>query len=197
VVNLKLTTMEQNLSYYKGIAFEQKFSIYMISELKYDSIKRRKSMTGNENVKGSQADIIGVKYDPRGKVYKKFAVIIGIIGVLIAILVIAQKLPDECLFFYILAVIGTVIYGLLGKKFDDKYTWVECKNRTKIIDLRMVRDFYNEVQDYNSSKDKKYAISKLIFVSASGFVDNALQFAVQKDIECYKLEGNKFKKIEY
>ncbi len=61
----------------------------------------------------------------------------------------------------------------------------------------MVRDFYNVVQDYNNSKDKKYPMSKMIFVSASGFVDNALQFATEKGIECYTKNKDTFNKIDY
>lgn len=189
--------MKGKLSQAKGKAFEQKFSIYMMTELKYDSIKRRKSMTGSESIKGSEADIIGVIYDIRGKRLKTAGLMLIGLAILLAICILAKLIHYDFAYFFLLFAVGGIIYVELSKKLNDKYTWVECKNRKNATDLRTVRDFYNVVQDYNNSKDKKISISKMIFVSASGFVDNALQFAVSKNIDCYKLNDKSFEKIEY
>lgn len=189
--------MKGRQNYFKGLVFEQKFSIYMISELKYDSVKRRKSMTGSESIKGSEADIIGIIYNRKAESIRKAGIFFMIIAIISLIGVAFELIHKDFIYFFLLFGISGFVYGIIGKKKSRQYTWVECKDRTKTTDIRMVRDFYNSVQDFNNSKDKKYSISKMIFVSASGFVDNALQFASDKRIECYRLIDNSFQKIKY
>ncbi len=197
VIPYTLTTMRGKINYAKGVAFEQRFSIYMMTELGYDKIRRRQAMTGSESIKGSEADIVGVILDPRGKKFKIAAKFCLAVCCLILIAVISELIPVESFIFYAVIIVFGIIYADISKKLVDKYTWVECKCRKTTSDIRIVRDFYNAVQDYNNSKDKKYSISKMIFVSASGFVDNALQYASEKGIECYCLSENKFQKVEY
>ncbi len=56
--------MRGKVNYSKGIAFEQKFTIYMLKELGYNKTQRRHSMTGSESIKGSEADIICISRSP-------------------------------------------------------------------------------------------------------------------------------------
>lgn len=55
---------------------------------------------------------------------------------------------------------------------------------------------YSSVKEYKESKDTKYKFKKFAFVSASGFVDNALELAIDNHIDCYIKENEKFKKID-
>lgn len=189
--------MGRKRNYKKGLEFENKFAEYMLSELKYDNCKVRKSMTGKENVKGVQADIIGIINDKRGMDFRKYAIIMLISVMFILVGIFMNLLSEDWAYIILVLIAGAVVYSLLSQKLDNKYTWVECKNHAEHIGIKIVRDFYHEVQDHNNSQDKKITVHKMIFVVASGFVDNALQFASEKGIDCYIKDGESFKKIIY
>ena len=93
--------------------------------------------------------------------------------------------------------VGAMIYAFLSRYFSSKYTAVECKNHENKISLKMLREFYHQVLDNNKSKDKRYKLTKMIFVSKNGFVNNSLDFASSKEIECYQEDKNGFKKVQY
>ena len=64
-------------SYQKGLDFEKEFATFMKEELKYDKIKVRKQVSGKHNIKGAEADIIGVEHDNRSEWFRKGAIILN------------------------------------------------------------------------------------------------------------------------
>ncbi len=88
-------------------------------------------------------------------------------------------------------------YAIIGRMLNTKYTGVECKNHKTKVNIKLVREFYHQILDNNQSKDKKYKLSNMIFVSKNGFVNNALEYASNKGILCYQQVENGFKKVQY
>lgn len=176
---------KKKTAYKKGEEFEKKFANYMLKELGYDRVKVRKSITGQENVKGTEADIIGIEHDIRGEKFRKLAIVTLIVALMGFALCLTENLSEDFLSFFAVLEGGSLLFVLLSRRFTDNYTWVECKNRQTKTDIKMVRDLYNNVEDNNRSKDRKFKIDKMIFASSSGFVNNAEQYAYEKGIKCY------------
>jgi len=89
------------------------------------------------------------------------------------------------------------VSAVLLRKFSNKYTSVECKNWTKKVEREKLVIFVDKVNQNNQAKDRIHSIDKKIFVSTKGFVDNAIQFAEEHEIDCYIKQENKFQKVEY
>ena len=63
--------------------------------------------------------------------------------------------------------------------------------------INHVRKTIEEKADYVRSGDREYKFEYHYFVSANGFVENALKYAVDNNVICYVKEGNTFKKVGY
>jgi len=183
-------------SYAKGIKLENEFAEHMKNSMGYDAVNTRVSVSGRENVKGVQADIIGVKYDDRSEKTRKTCIIIALVTVFISVLGVIGFL-NAALMIPVVAVQIYCLYNIItSRKLHNQYTWVECKNHAAKINIKTVRDFYAEVCDHNNSLDRKFDIHKTIFVSSGGFIDNALQIAKGKGIKCFTIRDGDFKEVE-
>lgn len=183
-------------SYDKGVQLENDFAKYMQDELGYDVVNTRKSVSGKENVKGVQADIIGVEYDERGERLRKAALITLGCCFSGSILGLAGLLPDSFQVLFGTLIFGSFLYVIIGRNMNNHYTWAECKNHKDKIDIKTVRDFYHEVKDHNLSKDKHFTVEKMMFVSSGGFIDNALEFAAHNGIRCYTIKDKKIVRVK-
>lgn len=185
-------------AYYKGISFENEFAEHMKKDLNYDAANIRVSMSGKDNVKGVQADIIGVEKDDRMNRLRKAALYVLFVSILGTLFCILDIFVFDLIYFFAPLGLWCVIFPIIGRTMGDKYTWVECKNYSGKVSIKLVRNFYEEVKDHNASESRKFTVDKMIFVSANGYVENALRFAKHKGIECYiKNAKGKFEKIEW
>ena len=85
---------------------------------------------------------------------------------------------------------------LLLIQFDvvgQEYVWVECKDLQKSANHKHAQKFINEYTNYNGP----FKFKRKIFVSRSGFVDNALKYLEDNNVECYVLDNKKFKRTTY
>lgn len=122
-----MVTKKKN-PYQKGLELEQEFAQYMKDKLEYDKVKVRKQVSGKHSIKGAEADIIGVEHDPRGEKFRKLSFFLffgAITGIVISII---EKASEGWFVFFFAIEIVAILYGLLERRFSDKYTWVECKN---------------------------------------------------------------------
>lgn len=188
--------IETETSYVKGENFEKLFAEYMKSNLGWDGCRVRAQQKGKANSKGAQVDIIAYKSDKRGKNLEKLA-----IGYLIVMVIgfIWGYLEDE-----ILIMIGGLIFGALAlfsvyqsTNLHRENAWVECKNLKKKATYEQVQKCINEFKDYRASGDKEFKYVALYFVSAAGFVENALKLAIDNNIGCYEYKNGKFEKVTY
>lgn len=183
----------------KGLELENKFAEYMIAELGYDEIKERIMIKGIDNSKGVEIDIVGMQYDERSERFRRLAFVtlaIALLGMGASFLEI-EPFNSDMIGFFVLIEFIAVGYAIIGRMLNTKYTGVECKNHKTKVNIKLVREFYHQILDNNQSKDKKYKLSNMIFVSKNGFVNNALEYASNKGILCYQQVENGFKKVKY
>lgn len=109
-------------------------------------------------------------------------------------------LNDFAMFLFILGIGIGLIGALLLRKSREywvEHAWVECKNRKKPTDIVQIETVWSQWQHYHLTNNKQYKFRYLYFVSASGFVENALKVATDRKINCFIKEGDKFKQIYY
>lgn len=188
--------MAKKTTFKKGIELEKEFANFMKEELKYDNVKCRKLVSGTENIKGTEADIIGVIHNNASETFRNMAILItimGIIGLLISIFnIMPEYIGQESFIVWIVFMVIGYGYAYMSRILFDKYTWVECKNWKNKVSIDEVRKFDFQVKDNNNSKDKRFKIHKKIFVAANGFKQTALQYCEDKNILCYLKQKNKF-----
>jgi len=196
-------TTETENAYYKGANFEKLFAEFMKSDLGWDGYAIRSQQKGKSNSKGAQIDIVGKRKDDRGKRLYNVGLIFTIIGIgLIFIAVILNEGGYEEMGEYSVWIGGTFALGGMftlwySKRFYEENAWVECKNRKGKATYEQVQKCIYEYRDYQASGDKEYKFTAWYFVSASGFVENALKLALDNDFECYEYKDNKFEKATY
>lgn len=195
---------DERSAFDKGIDLEKEFAEYVKETLGYSKIKIRFQVAAMNNKRGTNVDIMGYKLDERGKKLEKMALFyyIGMIPLLIIVFVLGFTSHWQNSFAGLLLIIVLLFaaFGLLGlilsRKFSHENIWVECKNLKNKVNINQVRKMLNEISEYRESGDKQYKFNEFAFVSLSGFVDNALELAIDNKIDCYIKEGNAFKKID-
>lgn len=86
---------------------------------------------------------------------------------------------------------------LVGKHTRKRWTWVECKNYQSNVGIKLLRDFNRDVEYYKKTKNPDYKITDVYFVASSGFTTQALNFAKENNIYCYKKDRNDFDLVEH
>lgn len=203
----KATVMAENTetenAYYKGANFEILFAEFMKSDLGWDGYAIRSQQKGKANSKGAQVDIIGKRKDDKGrKLYNLFLIFLIIaFGLIIISLVLYTdnylELMQYSALLSIVFALGALFSFLYGRNFYQENAWVECKNRKGKATYEQVQKSIHEYKDYIDSGDKEYKFITRYFVSATGFVDNALKLALDNNIECYEYIEGRFEKVTY
>lgn len=196
---------ETENSYYKGANFEKLFAEFMKSDLKWDGYAIRSQQKGKANSRGAQVDIIGYRKDVRYVRLYNLGLSYFIGGIVLlatwALLLVLDDpnttIKEICLFVGLLGVGGGLYCFWDCKHYKQENAWVECKNRKGKATYDQVQKSIHEYKDYVASGDKEYKFIQCYFVSASGFVDNALKLALDNDFECFEYKEGKFEKITY
>jgi len=186
-------TRKKKTSFKKGIELEEKFAQYMKEELEYKKTRTRAHLPGKDNVKGYEADILAEKEDKMRDLLiniGEFLGIIGIIAFIIGLLELLDQQTNDFLFnwgmvFFIIAIfIGIMTHFIWHKE----YAWVECKNLKSKANINQISTLHRNLEDYNNVENNEYKITQLIFVSTNGFIENAIKYAENKNIECYETD---------
>ncbi len=74
---------------------------------------------------------------------------------------------------------------------------MECKNLKGKVNINQIEKSIREFNDYTASGNKEYKFKYHYFVSANGYIENALKYAEDKGILCYQKEGDTFKRVFY
>ncbi len=190
-------------NYKKGLKLEQEFAEFLTTEMNYGKVKIRSQIKAAENSRGSNIDIIGERPNKKGERMKRLAnsyliiffamfgggLIIGYSnnwGVGIWTLLITVSIIFEA---------GALIALFISKSNDIVNAWVECKNLKGKANINQVRKMIDEMSEYKASGDKRYKFYDFIFVSANGFIDNAIQLAERNNIQCYVKHEESFKQV--
>lgn len=184
-------------SYYKGANFEIRFAEFMKSDLGWDKYVIRSQQKGKANSKGSQVDIIGERFDVRGKRLYNLAIVylVLMIGFCAAGIYMDE---DWLAILGVLIGIIAIFISLKSRNLHKENVWVECKNLKGKATIEQIRKSIDEYQDYVATQDKEYKFIEWYFVSASGFVENALKLAMDNGIVCFEYnKSEKFEKVTY
>jgi hypothetical protein len=193
--------IEEQSNFEKGDSFEKEFASYMKENLGYETTTTRRNVRSAANATGTNVDVIGFKTDPRGKNLR----ITGIIYILLALSVIFIKSlytydnenntieSETSTVIFLVALFGVcagcfAIYK--GKTLESENGWVECKNLKTKATINHVTIMFEQFKNYENSNDNKHKFTELYFVSANGFVDNALEFAKQRNVRCFIKDSN-------
>lgn len=183
---------KKETSYKKGKEFEQEFAKFMKNKLEYDKVKLRKQVSGKHNIKGAEADIIGVEHNPKSERLRDASIYLIFIALIGFGLIIGEVISTDWVGVCVVCELGAFFYHAISRKLGDKYTWVECKNQKHNVNLTLVRDLYNKVKDNNQSKDRRFKIHKIFFVARKGFVNVAEDYAHEHEIACFIQKGKLF-----
>jgi hypothetical protein len=187
--------METETTYKKGAKLEEMFAKYMKEELKYDKVRVRAHLPGKDNAKGTEADILARKSDMTKELVEDLKIPLAIASVLAGIFGYANLIDDVSIItvlkgIFPIVLIACIVSFILDQLISWEWAWAECKNLKGQTNINQVSKLIREYEDYNKVENKEYNIVKLIFVSANGFIENAIKYAKQKDIDCYQLDNN-------
>lgn len=189
-------TAKETTSYNKGLALETRFCSILKNELGCKNVRIRAQMKSRMNSRGSNVDIIGERQDIRGKRLQ----IVGIIYLLICALVfcIGGLTNDEtALWGGLIFELGGAISIILSKRYTTEHIWVECKNQKAKVSYSQMQKTIHEYDEYKASKNKEFKFVEQYFVSASGFVENALKLAEERGVRCFVVTDLGMKEVSY
>lgn len=197
-----LNDEDEQTSYDKGRELEDEFSIFMKRELKWDKVRVGAHLPQKMNKKGAAIDIISERLDERGKNFHKAAMwwVIGALAcILMSLIMIATELGTGEIFLAagIAVGVGGFFFMYQSNKHNKENGWVECKNLKGKSTLPQIDKSLREYREYKNSGDKEYKFEYHYFVSKSGYVENALRYAIEHNIICYEKSGDTFKKVGY
>ena len=189
----------------KGDKLEKEFAEFMKNELQYEKYRIQKRVKGSINSKGTDVDIIAEKTNDAGRRLKNNSLIFYIISAFIFFIGFVILATDGNVGLAIMFIsfglggIGiTLVLILESKKLNVSHGWVECKNLKSKVDLPKIDKMLREYKDCVETKEMDARNCTLYFVSASGFMENALKFAIQNRIICYeKNESGEFVQSQY
>lgn len=194
--------IETKTSYAKGEEFEKLFAEFMKKDLGWEKHTIRANVKSHTNSKGTQVDVLGKRQDKEGlrlrKMGRIYLVAVLIAMAITAILFGSNSIDEDTAFVFlgcgaVLEIIGVIALET-GRNRHTEHAWVECKNKNeKATRVEMLKS----IEEFNGSKksgDKEYRFIVHYFVSASGFVANALELAENNNVVCYYLKDDAFKK---
>jgi hypothetical protein len=190
------------MSHNKGKTFEEAFCKFMTTDLGYSKAYTGHNMPSRVNPRGIKLDIVAKRKSKAGELIYKIT--IGVILLIIPIgLVCYLVMPktDENTFILLFTIgLILVLSGLaliIATNYTIEYAWVECKNWKDKVPIKEVEKMLFEFNSHNHSKDKRFVFRHKYFVSANGFVDNALTYAIDNKIMCYICNDNKFEFVDW
>lgn len=194
---------QEETTYDKGRSLELEFSVFMKRELNWEKVRVGAHMAGKTNSKGAAIDVVGERLDKRGKNFHSFATI-WIIGAgilfILALIWAFESFDNSGIGFLVVALAfmaSAIFFMIQSDIYNKENAWVECKNLKGKVNINQVDKSIREFKDYKNSGNKEYKFEEHYFVSSSGFVENALKYAIENNIKCYVKDGATFKHIGY
>lgn len=202
-INHDTDEASDGISYEKGRDFEISFSQFMKEELGWTKVRVGAHLSGKENQKGSNVDIIGEKLDQLGIKYKSYAnkwmLSSGGLAFL-SLLWHIEKWGEHgivfLIFFLVVLAVG-VLFRILSDIYNTQNSWVECKNLKGRANINHISKMIREMKDHKASKNDSHRFTHFYFASANGYVENALKLATDNGIICYMQDKNGFKEVKY
>lgn len=202
---MKETIKEQELEtvFEKGIRLEKEFADYMNSHLGWKHFKIRKQMSSKSNMSGTNVDVIAERLNPSES--DKFNLIALFYGlVCICTFIYGFTITETNFGISLFILLFSAVFAVFGFLFRQtamermkEHAWVECKNLKDKVSIKLIQIMIAERNAYNESKEKEYRIVETYFVSANGFVETALKYALDNKVRCFVKSDNSFKEKKY
>ena len=198
-INPELTSVE------KGNELENEFALFLKEKLGWAHTRTKAHLPGKQNRKGAEIDIIARRLDRTGIEYKKlFRWYIGICSVFFLSGMYLGFFTEDNSTSAIICIVSSVAFFIGGVLFywfsldrNTECAWVECKNRKTKTTISHVNKSVCELKDYKASGDKDYRFNTHYFVSANGYMENALKYALENGIICYEKKDGHFVVSQY
>jgi hypothetical protein len=189
----------------KGRALENEFAKFMREELNWQKVRVGAHLSGGFNRKGAAIDVLAEKLDDRGVRLKKlgtiyliFCGVLFLYGILYGINVDWNDgIGEICIYIALPLEVGGLFALILSNKYNKENALVECKNLKSKAHKDHILKSINELDDYKRSGDKEYKFKAHYFVSANGYVENALKIATDNGLICYQKNNGKFERVTY
>ena len=190
----------------KGKRLEREFSEWMKSKLGFAKTKLREPITGKVSERSYEVDIHGIKYSKIMINLWKLGMILLFVA-LYAIITNDSALEqtaenivsifDPSFAKNALLVIGVAGFaiGLYGKKKSKIDVWVECKNQKTNVKRHQIQKLISSVQDVRDLEEHKWNPKEVIMVSGTDFDADALNFAKEYDVSCYRKTETGFEEV--
>ena len=193
----------------RGVRLERQFAEWMKSDLGYNSTRQRVPVTGKVSDRSYEVDIRAEKFSRAWELARRLGIF------LIGLAIITYILPTEMepvrnLMVTIVAsfhpawagsavlVVGSaaVVIAYLGKRRATRFAWVECKDTISNVKRAQIQKLISSVKDVRDSEDAKWKPDVVIMVAGSDFDADALNFAREDNIVCYRRSGDFFEEVE-
>ena len=201
--NTETKNETEESTYEKGNKLEKDFALFLKRELNWSKVRVGAHLPGKMNRKGASIDVIGERLDSRGEKFEMGSIISVVISLVCLVYGIIWAIYDIdnggiLLIIYSLITAGaSMIFLVQSGKYNKENAWAECKNLKSKANINQIDKSLREKKDYEASGDKEYKFEYHYFVSASGYIENALKYAIENNIICYEKSGDTFKKSGY
>lgn len=168
-------------AYQKGISLEKEFGEWLVKEQGYDQYKLRDKLAGKVSQIGYEVDVHAWENGDYQKYLHK-VLAIGLFAVA----------GGGFLFDVSEALWIGVLFGIglwAGKYYYDQkeiHVWAECKNQAGNVKRAQMQKLISSLEDVQANDNAKWKPNKVMFVSGSDFDSDALNFAQEKEITCYR-----------
>jgi hypothetical protein len=191
-----LDNENEETSYAKGNKLEREFAEFMKSDLGWDSVRVGVHLTGAIHRKGASVDIVAERLDERGKKLKTIGVIYAILFLFLLAIGLIEDI-EVLLYCSIVFEFAGIVAFIVSVGKNKEHALVECKNLKSKVSAGHIDKTLREIEDYKASKNSEFKFTHHYFVSASGYVETTLKYALEKGIICYVKNGDKFELEKY
>ena len=190
----------------KGKKLEREFAEWMKSDLGYSKTYFRVPVKGKVSERSYEVDIHAVKHS---KLMNAFS----IAGIGVCLLALYASYADDARIkdvaariirilnpdqagdaLVILCVVGLLL-GLYGRSKTKVHAWVECKNQKSNVKRHQIQKLISSVEDVRALEEPKWQPKRVLFVSGTDFDADALNFAREYAVTCYRRKPEGFELV--
>lgn len=199
---MKETIENTETSFEKGIGLEKEFCEYLKTDLGWEKARIRSQMASNINMRGINVDIVAERINEKDKrnyiILGSIYLCIGTFVFLLGLDIVNENevLGFSCLAGFFLMVLFAVLFYRMALDNIKEHAWVECKNRKTKSDIKQIKEVISCLKEYRATENRKYKFVEIYFVSASGFIDNAIELAERSEIRCFVKKDGTFKEVD-
>ena len=189
----------------KGKSLEREFAEWMKSDLGYSKTYFRVPVKGKVSERSYEVDIHAVKHSKVMNAISMTGIALFLLAVYaycadnarikdVAARIIRVLNPDQA--SNALGIIGVIGFflGLYGKSKTMVHAWVECKNQKSNVKRHQIQKVISSVEDVRALEEEaKWQPKRVLFVSGADFDHDALNFAREYDVTCYRRKSEGFR----